>query len=981
MARFKSSISVQVTVTLSIVLLVFSIAFALFMTRYVRQFGDAFTDRTIGALRQRMAVNLADRVSIRALHYDHIFESVARSAAQIAEKAEYLLFEAPLSSLHCETVPSLKALTPSGALMGPADATVMMMQLPDVETPSPPGTQARLACLAPYLEILGHGTPIIYSAYFLSIDGFAQYYPNTMPPSIFSGLTMGYLKERTWFTGASPQENPAHTPVWTSLYPDVLHAEVVVTASAPVISPAGALKGVVGMDMHLKSLFDEIYHEQGILMDEDGLFWFLVDDTGVPIVMSPEYRVLLGLQGPQGESTPRGFLEASNPEVRHYARTLLSLDKGGERLEMEGNDWLLFHQALPSTGWVLGAGVRDDALFSGLKKMRLKYGQATRRMGWEIVVGAILFTALALGLFYSVLKERVVRPLRMLSSQAKRVSQGNLDIETISLSGADEMACLARSFEQMIASLKQGRDVEERATDYLECLVRSRTREAEEKAEALHGALAELTTIFSNSMVGIMLLKGERCLWKANYRLARILGYDSSEEMEGVSMRKFHLSMEGYMRYGSLCHDALAHGEPVHMDYPLMRRDGSTVWCSLSGKAVDSHMPPDLNKGVLWMVDDITERRAAEQAIRESEVRFREMAELLPCMVCEVDLDFRVVYINSLGLASLGLSSEDYKKRGTIFKALHIDDRHRFVDHMGIVLKGGDVGATEYRMIHRDGHEMMVILHSAPMMRKGTVVGLRASLTDVTEYRHLQEALVAQQKLDLIGSLTGGVAHDFNNMLAILLGRVELAVLSLDTGHPVHVHLDSMEETIARARELMGRLITLSAQGEGVAPAMPLQDVLGRCVAQAGGEAAGIFLEILEAIPPVPVDGPQMIQAIASVVKNAREAYDGPKGLVWVRCAWAGREGKGSTPSSAHRWVEVTVRDEGRGISEAHQPYIFDPYYTTQKRGAQKGKGFGLAITHAVVTRHGGTLTVSSRSNQGTTVYIVLPLGPGESEA
>jgi signal transduction histidine kinase len=178
----------------------------------------------------------------------------------------------------------------------------------------------------------------------------------------------------------------------------------------------------------------------------------------------------------------------------------------------------------------------------------------------------------------------------------------------------------------------------------------------------------------------------------------------------------------------------------------------------------------------------------------------------------------------------------------------------------------------------------------------------------------------------------------------------------------------------------MERLITLSTRGEGLTLSTSLQDVLRRCVANAGGETQGVVLDISETLPLVPVDGPQMEQAIEAVLNNAKESYDGV-GSVWVTCTCLGKGGQRPPGLSDNTVVAVAVRDEGRGIATEHLPHVFDPYYTTKARSSQKGMGFGLSVTHAVVTSHGGTLSVDSHPDLGTTVSLYLPLSGVDDSA
>ncbi len=139
----------------------------------------------------------------------------------------------------------------------------------------------------------------------------------------------------------------------------------------------------------------------------------------------------------------------------------------------------------------------------------------------------------------------------------------------------------------------------------------------QEMEQKLKSALEELSTIVENSSVGIMFLKGGRILYKGNQRLADILGYDTPEEMVGLSMTALHLSEERFNEYGEKYFNRLVHGEQIQVEYQLRRRDGFPVWCTLSGKAIDSATPPDLSKGVVWMVDDITEKRLYQEKLKQ----------------------------------------------------------------------------------------------------------------------------------------------------------------------------------------------------------------------------------------------------------------------------------------------------------------------------------------------------------------------------
>ncbi|MDR3553745.1 MAG: PAS domain S-box protein [Syntrophobacteraceae bacterium] len=171
--------------------------------------------------------------------------------------------------------------------------------------------------------------------------------------------------------------------------------------------------------------------------------------------------------------------------------------------------------------------------------------------------------------------------------------------------------------------------------------------------------LEEFQAIFENSQIGLMLLKQNRVLFRANRRLADILGYDSPEEMVGMSMREVHLSEERFREYGEKYYEPLRQGVQIQVEYQLKRKDGSPLWCSLSGKALDSNNSPDLNKGVLWSVDDISRRKAAEQEIIAQRQTLTKIFESAPYIMMLVNKDGHVTNINRRGATFSGRPQEE----------------------------------------------------------------------------------------------------------------------------------------------------------------------------------------------------------------------------------------------------------------------------------------------------------------------------------
>ncbi len=166
----------------------------------------------------------------------------------------------------------------------------------------------------------------------------------------------------------------------------------------------------------------------------------------------------------------------------------------------------------------------------------------------------------------------------------------------------------------------------------------------------------EIETIFASSMVGIMLSKGDRILTRCNQRFADFMGYDSPEEMQGHNMRKFHLSEERYIKVGKNYHDPLVSGEQVQIEYQLRKKDGQPIWCSLSGKAIDQNYPPDLNNGVVWVIDDISQRKKMEEQLLKSQ-----KLESIEILTSGLAHDFNNIITAILGNINLTMASVEPK--------------------------------------------------------------------------------------------------------------------------------------------------------------------------------------------------------------------------------------------------------------------------------------------------------------------------------
>jgi PAS domain S-box-containing protein len=275
-----------------------------------------------------------------------------------------------------------------------------------------------------------------------------------------------------------------------------------------------------------------------------------------------------------------------------------------------------------------------------------------------------------------------------------------------------------------------------------------------------------------------------------------------------------------------------------------------------------------------------------------------------------------------------------------------------------------------------DGEEIPVRMTSVPPENGG---GKRLLLFQDLRFQAEQERMLLKHRhLETIVALSGGIAHDYNNLLTAILGNLSLAIADLDSDHPLFGPLDQAQAAALVAKDLTRRLITFSRGGSPQKEAFHLGPLVEGAVrfALSGSGCVADF-----SFPPdlwmVEADKSQVGQAIHNIVINAREAMAGG-GIVRVEGANQRLESRryGLVPG---RYVRIAVQDEGEGIPERLLPMVFDPYFSTKPMADCRGAGLGLSIANSIIARHGGAVSVDSRLACGTRVNIFLPATTGRA--
>ncbi|HVP14645.1 MAG TPA: GAF domain-containing protein [Terriglobales bacterium] len=379
--------------------------------------------------------------------------------------------------------------------------------------------------------------------------------------------------------------------------------------------------------------------------------------------------------------------------------------------------------------------------------------------------------------------------------------------------------------------------------------------------------------------------------------------------------------------------------------------------------------------GLIGYFRNVTERKHAEQALRESEERYRALVEMSPEAVL-VHQGGRIVYANPVCLALYGGAVPEDLIGTPILDRVHPDDRAMVDGRIRIVYEGGTAPRREVRMLRLDGREVLSE-STAVRIEYGGQPAVQAIIRDITERRKLEERLAQAQKMEAIGLLAGGVAHDFNNLLVGVIGNASLAQDMVAPGSKVAPFLDRIVRTGEQAAHLTRQLLAYAGKGQIVVEALDLSQVAhnGADLVRASiPSKVALHLDLAPGPPPVSADRGQLHQVFMNLVINAAEAIGSGAGRISVRTGVRDVDAPGLRTSSGpelppgrHVFLEVT--DDGCGMDEDTLARIFDPFFTTKFLG----RGLGLAAVAGIVRTHGGGIQVESMPGQGSRFTVLLP--------
>jgi PAS domain S-box-containing protein len=477
--------------------------------------------------------------------------------------------------------------------------------------------------------------------------------------------------------------------------------------------------------------------------------------------------------------------------------------------------------------------------------------------------------------------------------------------------------------------------------------------------EALRVSKEQLKVIFDASEAGIIMVSPDGHIEFGNKRMAEMFGVSVQELIDTSYTDYLH---EAEKLIGDEAMRQLMQGivQSISVERHYVSIDGTDFWGHLSGRRLEN--TDGGLRALVGVIADITDCKCMEEKLREREEQYRALVELSPDAIY-IRAGGKMIFTNIEGAKLFGVGHpEDIYGREAL-DMVHPDYRDLVQQRMAETLQSGKPNPpVEIILVRQDGSQVPVEVASVAFRYHGENAFLTIA-RDITGRKRLQEEMLKTQQLESLGVLAGGLAHDFNNILSVILGNVSLARIQVNDPVKVTQRLESAETAAVRAKDLTRQLLTFARGGDPVKNAVNVGSLLKEAAAFAiNGSSVKCQFILGNDLWKMEADEGQISQVVHNLVLNAVQAMaNGGTLIVTAKNANSQPEGKNI--------VLISVADTGTGIHQDYIQRIFEPYFTTK----QQGSGLGLATCYSIIKKHGGDINVESTLGLGTTFHISLP--------
>ncbi len=471
------------------------------------------------------------------------------------------------------------------------------------------------------------------------------------------------------------------------------------------------------------------------------------------------------------------------------------------------------------------------------------------------------------------------------------------------------------------------------------------------------------------------------CVEWVNPAFTRITGHPP-EEVLGKRLDLLDADSETRADAAAYVRARFEQGEPSRLEIPTRTKSGRPLWLALEVQPLRSESGE--SEGFVALAADVTERKQAEQALAESEDRYRQLVELSPLPIA-VHCEGRFVFLNPVAAHLLGAESPHELLGQPVMDVVHPDDRKAVAERVRKILGTGTPSVpSEVRILRKDDRVVEVEITGARVSHQGKpAVQLVAQDLATRRRAETQRRLAASrareaEHAERLATLARGVGHDFNNLLGTILGEVDLALARQPEDGEVAESLRAVRRESLRAATLTSQLLAYAGKGTFTQShldvsrlVMQSSELLEATVAK----RAILSFDVTGNLPRVLGDPVQLRRVLVQLVQNAAEAVDGPAATITVRTSLV--EERAAESGENVRCVRLEVVDSGCGMDRETCARVFDPFFTTKFAG----RGLGLSASRGIVHAHKGTIWISSRPGRGTTAAVQLPCAPTTAPA
>jgi PAS domain S-box-containing protein len=571
----------------------------------------------------------------------------------------------------------------------------------------------------------------------------------------------------------------------------------------------------------------------------------------------------------------------------------------------------------------------------------------------KFILLIILFSFAAIGISVSIavfLGKQMAKPLQNMTEKAIRISEGKEASFVPKKSSYWEFDQLSQAFYKMLVNLE---DEKKRYEDLLE-----------------------------NINDAVYLIDAKGTVVNANEAAYLLLGY-APEVFFYKNIREVLPEEDVDFLVEQLCDKRKSIDQrQITFETSHKRNDESLVPVEINARAIVY----EGQEVILCVARDLSLRKEAEKALRESEEKYRSILENIEECYFEVDFSGKLIFFNRAmreiwGLSEKELMGLDHRKLATKESA---EELSTCFD--SIYKTGKPARIDHYKITTRDGQVKTLALAASLIKGAGGAsIGLRCFGRDVTKHLLIERErglLAAQlqhaQKMEAIGTLAGGIAHDFNNILAAILGYADLAMLETDKESAVHNYLGGIRKGGVRAKDLVAQILAFSRKQEIKRQALDISPIIKEALTLLRASLPStieIHQHIENGLGNVLADPTMIHQILMNLGTNAAHAMAEKGGILDVTLSehTIGTQDAPLCPNIlAGSYLTLCVKDSGQGMESHVMERVFEPFFTTKEK--TQGTGMGLAAVHGIVEGHGGCVTVESEVGKGTTFNLFFPV-------